>query len=311
VNATTARCNATAAGPRAGQRPSAPASAPFAALPHDLRKDPQLRGQDKAVLLAAALLEYARGKASAWPSNRRLAEDLGCSPRTVQVALAALRRAGWVRVELGADTPTGRRIVLVWREADCAPSPRPIASHPAQHVAPGERSEEKENRPSSAACCESTPPPAGEKVDPGAPPSAEDLERFHAWATGPDPALARFGRAALRLAGADPDADEKNTLTTDEGIRGNPNMPAVEPGPTDQPISPIGEKPGEVRARPTTPTTAAKPSPPPAYSQGTPRARTTFSPAQRRDRGRGPRQILEGLINVAPAVLPVRAVRSP
>src|SRR5437763_4721 len=101
----------------------------FAALPHALRRDPALRGHDKAVLLAAALLEYARGKPSCWVSNRRLAEDLGCTPRTIQLALAALRGAGWVRVELGTDTPTGRRLVLVWREADCAPPSLPVA-HP-------------------------------------------------------------------------------------------------------------------------------------------------------------------------------------
>jgi hypothetical protein len=103
-----------------GKSPSPPGR-PFAALPHDLRKDPRLRRRDKAKLLAAALLEYARGKTSCWPSNRRLADDLGCGERTVQLALGALRDAGWVRVEHGADTPTGRLLVLVWREMDCAP----------------------------------------------------------------------------------------------------------------------------------------------------------------------------------------------
>src|SRR3954471_11635759 len=109
---------------------------PFAALPHDLRKDPALRGHDKAILLAAALLEYARDKPSCWPSNRRLAEDLGCSPRTVQLALAALRSAGWVRVEMGADSPTGRRIWLAWREADCAPPPKSDVAPPLKPAAP-------------------------------------------------------------------------------------------------------------------------------------------------------------------------------
>src|SRR4051812_44222961 len=118
--------------------------APFAALPHDLRKDPALRGHDKAILLAAALLEYARDKPSCWPSNRRLAEDLGCSSRTVQLALAALRNAGWIRVEHGAD---GRRIWLTWREADCAPSPKPVALDRAQAVAPELRREGEKERP--------------------------------------------------------------------------------------------------------------------------------------------------------------------
>ena len=56
----------------------------FAALPHALRRDPRLRGQDKAVLLAAALLEYARGKTSCWPSNRRLADDMPATFRELR-----------------------------------------------------------------------------------------------------------------------------------------------------------------------------------------------------------------------------------
>src|SRR3954464_583506 len=112
---------------------------PFAALPHDLRKDPALRGHDKAILLAAVLLEYARDKPSCFPSNRRLAEDLACSPRTVQLALAALQRAGWIRVEQEGE---GRRIWLTWREADCAPAPKPVAPDWAQAVAPELRREE-------------------------------------------------------------------------------------------------------------------------------------------------------------------------
>src|SRR3954453_17161230 len=116
---------------------------PFSALPHALRKDPALRSHDKAILLAAALLEYARDKPSCWPSNRRLAQDLGCSSRTVQLALAALREAGWIRVEHGVD---GRRIWLAWREADRAPSTSPIAPDGAQAVAPELRREGEKER---------------------------------------------------------------------------------------------------------------------------------------------------------------------
>ena len=90
-------------------------SLPFAALPHELRKDPRLKGNRTAIVLAAALLEYARARDSCWPSNRRLAEDLGCCQQTVRNALAALQAAGWVRVEHGASNPTGRVIWLTWR----------------------------------------------------------------------------------------------------------------------------------------------------------------------------------------------------
>src|SRR5271165_4732359 len=90
-------------------------SIPFAALPHELRKDPRLKGNRTAIVLAAALLEYARARDSCWPSNRRLAEDIGCCQQTVRNALAALQAAGWVRVEHGASNPTGRVIWLTWR----------------------------------------------------------------------------------------------------------------------------------------------------------------------------------------------------
>src|SRR5262249_37231155 len=157
---TTRPCKGTGPGDRPNRIPP-PNGRGFSALPHELRKDPALRGHDKAVLLAAALLEYARGKPSTWVSNRRLGEDLGCSARTVQIALAVLRAAGWVRVELGADTPAGRRIILTWREADCAPPCNLIAPPPAQRDSPELRRESERRRPEAAATPRiGSPPPA-------------------------------------------------------------------------------------------------------------------------------------------------------
>ena len=107
---------------RSAQDPGAKTqSLPFAALPHELRKDPRLKGNRTAIVLAAALLEYARARDSCWPSNRRLAEDLGCCQQTVRNALAALQAAGWVRVEHGASNPTGRVIWLTWRAGRVIP----------------------------------------------------------------------------------------------------------------------------------------------------------------------------------------------
>ena len=130
MNCPTTRCSTPAAAPRIGpgfsalprQDPGAKTqSLPFAALPHELRKDPRLKGNRTAIVLAAALLEYARARDSCWPSNRRLAEDLGCCQQTVRNALAALQAAGWVRVEHGASNPTGRVIWLTWRAGRIIP----------------------------------------------------------------------------------------------------------------------------------------------------------------------------------------------
>ena len=130
MNCPTTWCSTPAAVPRTGWGEGAPRgtqskkSIPFAALPHELRKDPWLKRNRTAIVLAAALLEYARARDSCWPSNRRLAEDLGCCHQTIRNALAALQAAGWVRVEHGANNPTGRIIWLTWRAEQATPPNR-------------------------------------------------------------------------------------------------------------------------------------------------------------------------------------------
>ena len=59
--------------------------------PTSFARTPALKGNRTAIVLAAALLEYARARDSCWPSNRRLAEDLGCCPQTIRNALATLQ----------------------------------------------------------------------------------------------------------------------------------------------------------------------------------------------------------------------------
>src|SRR5512135_1399769 len=124
MSPSTTRATTPAATPRTGRgesalpRPDLGAKTqplPFAALPHELRKDPRLKANRTAIVLAAALLEYARAKPSCYPTNARLAADLGCCAQTIRNALAALQAAGWIRIEWGANQPNGRRIWLTWR----------------------------------------------------------------------------------------------------------------------------------------------------------------------------------------------------
>jgi helix-turn-helix protein len=122
VNCSTTRGTTPAAAPRTGQGRSAPQTLPFSALPHELRKDPRLKGYQTAIVLAATLLEYARTKPYCYPSNARLADDMGCCISTIRNALTALRAAGWVRLELGSNQPNGRKIWLTWRCATVPPN---------------------------------------------------------------------------------------------------------------------------------------------------------------------------------------------
>ena len=131
MNCSTTRCTTPAAAPQSGrgesalpQRPGTQTQLPFAALPHELRKDPRLKRNRTAIVLAAALLEYAPGyKPYCFPTNARLCADLGCCETTVRTALNALAAAGWIRVELGPRQPNGRRIWLTWRESRTATRP--------------------------------------------------------------------------------------------------------------------------------------------------------------------------------------------
>jgi hypothetical protein len=91
---------------------------PFAALPHDLTADQRLKDGD--VRLAAVLLRYARAKASCWPSVKTLANDLARCERTVQYALKRLAEAGWITSRPDPN-PTGRVLILTWRETPCTP----------------------------------------------------------------------------------------------------------------------------------------------------------------------------------------------
>src|SRR5512135_3266875 len=145
MTATTTRHASPAANLRTGwgesalsrQDSGAKTQLPFAALPHQLRKDPRLKGNRTAIVLAAALLEYAPGsKPSCYPTNTRLAADLGCCEQTVRTALAALQAAGWIRIALGPNQPNGRRIWLTWRMDRCTvPALRQVLDTP-QPVGP-------------------------------------------------------------------------------------------------------------------------------------------------------------------------------
>jgi len=116
---------------------------PFAAIPHDLVADGHLKPID--VKLVAILLRYARSKATCWPSVATLATDLGRCERTVQYALRRLTEAGWITSRPDAN-PTGRLLVLVWREAKLHPPVQPPYSQGMPRVKPVAPEPEKRNQ---------------------------------------------------------------------------------------------------------------------------------------------------------------------
>jgi hypothetical protein len=194
VNASTTRGTLPAAATRAGRGSAAPAGRPFAALPHDIAADPRLSPTDVRVLLA--LLFWARAAAICWPSDPSIAARIGRSVGTVQRSLRKLAALGLIERRPTRENPTGRLILLRWRATPEAPAPQP----PASAARDEGRIEREQERPGRGVGVQGPPPPAGDGGE-EPPASAEDLARFEAWAASRDPALARFGRAALKLAG--------------------------------------------------------------------------------------------------------------
>src|SRR3954470_25002669 len=86
---------------------------PFAQLPHHIAADPRLTPVD--VRVVAALLFWARDKASAWPCDRSIAAHVGRSVSTVQRSLRRLQALGLVRrdrVPQADANRTGRVLTL-------------------------------------------------------------------------------------------------------------------------------------------------------------------------------------------------------
>jgi hypothetical protein len=302
VNITATRRRPTAADPRAERASSAPTSAPFAALPHDIAADSRLSPTDVRVILA--LLYYARSKAVCWPSDRSIALRIGRSVSTVGRSLRRLEALGLVAREPDDGNRTGRRLVLQWRQTPRVPMTDPL---PPSMTDEGRREREGQGRAAVSGPETPTAPAENEEPGPEAPPSAEDLERFRRWAASGEPAMARFGRAALRLAGINPDAvvelvpaierhgaekgghlsptlDGPQSVSVgepkDTGPAGTLAGPHGSTPTVASEISPMGEKkPGAAPACPATPTIASAASASLPYSIGIPRP--AGSPARR------------------------------
>ena len=125
----------------------------FSALPHDLQDDHNLRPRD--ILTVASILRFARAKPWASMCNRTLASMGRCSERTIQLSLARLEAAGWIRRQT-SDAPaagrTGRLVYLNWRtcETHCAPPPTAVAPPPVAPIAPELKGQREKEKPAPA-----------------------------------------------------------------------------------------------------------------------------------------------------------------
>lgn len=68
---------------------------PFSMVPEAVIYDQRLG--DKAVRVYACLLRHGDNPSNCFPSHRRIADMIGCSPRSIQRVLNELERAGWIR----------------------------------------------------------------------------------------------------------------------------------------------------------------------------------------------------------------------
>jgi hypothetical protein len=130
-------------------------------------------------------------------NNSAISARVSKSTATVQRSLRRLEAFGLVERRPSTDNPTGRLLVLLFHQR----------STPASSVMPGGRSpvseelknERERERPIGPGMVQAPSRPAGEEKTEET--SPEDLARLREWAAGSDPVLAKFGRAALKLAG--------------------------------------------------------------------------------------------------------------
>jgi hypothetical protein len=122
----------------------------FSAVLNRLQDDPRLKPRD--IFVIASILRFARQKSWASMSNATLASLGRCTERTIQLSLARLEAAGWIRrksttVDIGSST--GRIIYLCWRpgETPCAPTTTAIAPPAPTPVAPEVNEQEREEKP--------------------------------------------------------------------------------------------------------------------------------------------------------------------
>ena len=152
-------------------RARSPRKSFFSAVPHELQDDHRLKPRD--ILTIASILRFARSKNWASMSNRTLASMGRCTERTIQLSLARLEAAGWIRrtpssADIGSST--GRLIYLTWREGatDCAPPVTGIAPPAPSSVAPELEEQERERK--TAPMGLDSPGPDGQTKDGPAPP---------------------------------------------------------------------------------------------------------------------------------------------
>lgn len=96
------------------KKPSSPNPLRFSPIPVAVLKDNRIPDGPKVLL--GIILDYAWSDTSTWVSVGTLALDARRSVRTIQMWLSCLKGHRWIRVEPDKSVPTGRRIVLAWRD---------------------------------------------------------------------------------------------------------------------------------------------------------------------------------------------------
>jgi hypothetical protein len=138
-------------------RSSSPPTGPDPGL-DALLADPALSCTAK--LVAAALARHwAWGlKSLCWPADRSIAARIGRSVGQVQRGLRELESVGLLRREKTAETPTGRRLVLLWRVAGVSVGAQPDCSSARSGPCASARSKDR-NREAGTEPENSDPPP--------------------------------------------------------------------------------------------------------------------------------------------------------
>jgi hypothetical protein len=97
----------------AARPPEVRRDAVFTQVPVEAMTDRMLLPVDRVLL--TMLADHDNGSYCCWPTNAALAQEVGCTTRTVRTALRRLERLGWITIEPCLSVPRGQVIRLNWR----------------------------------------------------------------------------------------------------------------------------------------------------------------------------------------------------
>jgi hypothetical protein len=237
----------------AARPPEVRRGAMYAQIPTEALADRMILPIDKVIL--GLLTDHDNGAYCCWPTNATLAQEAGCTTRTVRRSLRRLERLAWILTEPCASVPRGQLIRLQWRRPEPGRK-APKAKGGGGHACPGggrtrlAGGEDMPGRGGRTCLAPNLDPVSRPTTRDGSRPgededadvlSPEELARWQEQATGGDRVQAKLARIVLakhaEALAAQPNTPGRSSLAEDPGVSVADTTPTAPAYPPDRQAS--------------------------------------------------------------------------